>query len=166
MRRGDSLIYSGRMQAAGLLGDPGLLRKEGNGYVAGDIKSGSGEEGAEDHSRPKKHYAVQLALYTDILERKGLSASRRTFVWDINVFTRLWPASVRHPSLCLGRTSSQTACSTRSASDASRWAVIPYKPAGSHVGCLSARWQAVVAGPGRFVSRCLHQTLEATRLRP
>ena len=84
MRRGDSLIYSGRMQTAGLLGDPDLLRKEGDGYVAGDIKSGSGEEGPEDHSRPKKHYAVQLALYTDILERKGLSAGRRAFVWDVN----------------------------------------------------------------------------------
>ena len=84
MQRGDSLIYSGRMQAAGLLGDPDLLRKEGDGYVAGDVKSGSGEEGPEDHSRPKKHYAVQLALYTDILERKGLSAGRRAFVWDVN----------------------------------------------------------------------------------
>ena len=84
MQRGDSLIYSGRLQAARLLGDPDLLRKEGDGYVAGDIKSGSGEEGPEDHSRPKKHYAVQLALYTDILERKGFSAGRRAFVWDIN----------------------------------------------------------------------------------
>jgi predicted RecB family nuclease len=84
MQRGDSLIYSGRLRAAGLLGDPDLLRKEGDGYVAGDIKSGSGEEGPEDHSKPKKHYAVQLALYTDILERKGLSAGRRAFVWDIN----------------------------------------------------------------------------------
>ena len=84
MQRGDSLIYSGRIQAAGLLGDPDLLRREGDGYVAGDVKSGSGEEGPEDHSRPKKHYAVQLALYTDILERKGLSAGRRAFVWDVN----------------------------------------------------------------------------------
>ena len=85
MQRGDSLIYSGRIQAAGLLGDPDLLRKEGDGYyVAGDVKSGSGEEGPEDHARPKKHYAVQLALYTDILERKGLSAGRRAFVWDVS----------------------------------------------------------------------------------
>ena len=84
MQRGDFLIYSGRIQAAGLLGDPDLLRREDDGYLAGDIKSGSGEEGPEDHSRPKKHYAVQLALYTDILERKGLSAGRRAFVWDIN----------------------------------------------------------------------------------
>ena len=83
MGRGEPLIYSARIQADGLLGDPDLLRKEGDGYIAGDVKSGSGEEGPEDDSKPKKHYAVQLGLYTDILERKGLSAGRRAFVWDI-----------------------------------------------------------------------------------
>ena len=84
MKREDLLIYSGRIQIDGLLGDPDLLRKEGEGYVAGDIKSGSGEEGSEDSSKPKKHYAVQLCLYTDILRRKGLSAGKRGFIWDIN----------------------------------------------------------------------------------
>lgn len=67
-----------------LLGDPDLLRLEGDGYIAGDIKSGSGEEGTDDESIPKPHYAVQLALYTDILERKGYSAGRRAFIWDIH----------------------------------------------------------------------------------
>lgn len=84
MRSGEPLIYGGRFQAGSLLGDPDLLRKEDTGYVAGDIKSGSGEEGPEDDSRPKVHYAVQLGLYTDILERLGLSAARRAFVWDIH----------------------------------------------------------------------------------
>ena len=84
MQRGEPLIYSGRIQEPGLLGDPDLLRKETGGYVAGDIKSGSGEEGPEDDSKPKLHYGVQLALYTDILERKCLSAGRRAFVWDIH----------------------------------------------------------------------------------
>ena len=84
MQRGDSLIYGGRIQVEGLLGDPDLLRKEGDAYIAGDIKSGAGEEGSEDLSKPKKHYAVQLGLYTDILERKGLSAGRRAFIWDKN----------------------------------------------------------------------------------
>ena len=62
MQRGEPLIYSGRVQTEGLLGDPDLLRKEGDGYIAGDIKSGSGEEGSGDLTRPKKHYAVQLGL--------------------------------------------------------------------------------------------------------
>jgi predicted RecB family nuclease len=84
MQRGEPLIYSGRIQADDLLGDPDLLRREGSGYVAGDIKSGSGEEGPEDLSRPKVHYAVQVALYTDILERIGLSAGRHPFIWDIH----------------------------------------------------------------------------------
>ncbi len=84
MERGEPLIYAGRIQADGLLGDPDLLRKHEAGYVAGDIKSGSGEEGPEDNSKPKVHYAVQLGLYTDILERKGLSAGRHAFVWDIH----------------------------------------------------------------------------------
>ncbi len=84
MHRGEPLIYSGRIQADGLLGEPDLLRKEGDGYSAGDIKSGAGMEGSGDLSKPKKHYAVQLALYMDILERKGMSVRRTGFIWDIN----------------------------------------------------------------------------------
>jgi predicted RecB family nuclease len=84
MTRGERLIYGGRIAADDLLGDPDLLRREGDGYIAGDIKSGAGEEGAEDGRRPKKHYAVQLALYTDILHRLRKSAGRRGFVWDIH----------------------------------------------------------------------------------
>ncbi|MDR4483145.1 MAG: hypothetical protein MRJ94_07830 [Nitrospirales bacterium] len=60
------------------------MRKEEAGYVAGDIKSGSGEEGDEDKGKLKKSYAVQLGLYTDILERIQLSASRWGFIWDIH----------------------------------------------------------------------------------
>ena len=86
MDRGESIIYSGRISSDDLLGEPDLLRKEGEGYVAGDIKSGAGEEGAsEEHDgKPKTHYAVQLALYTDILERLGRSNGRTPFVWDIH----------------------------------------------------------------------------------
>ena len=84
MRRGETLIYCARIQHAGLFGDPDLLRRDGDGYVAGDIKSGSAEEGPQDNSKPKKNYAVQLGLYTDILERMGLSAGRRAFVWDVD----------------------------------------------------------------------------------
>lgn len=85
MERGAPLIYSGRIAADDLLGEPDLLRREDSGYVAGDIKSGAAEEGPEDEAKPKKHYAVQLALYTDILERLGKSTgNRKAFVWDIH----------------------------------------------------------------------------------
>ena len=86
MRRGDPLIYSGRISADDLIGVPDVLRKEIGGYIPGDIKSGAGKEGGDDNNdgKPKLHYAVQLALYVDILERLGLSAGRRGFIWDIN----------------------------------------------------------------------------------
>jgi len=86
MRRGDDLIYAGRISAGTLVGEPDLLRKQNGRYVAGDIKSGAGEEGASDleDGKPKKHYAVQLALYTDILEKLNLSGGRTPFVWDIH----------------------------------------------------------------------------------
>ena len=81
--RGDPLIYSGRISAGDLLGIPDLLRKEGGGYVAGDIKSGAGEEGGgdEESGELKESYVMQLALYTDILEQLGRSAGRRGFIW-------------------------------------------------------------------------------------
>jgi predicted RecB family nuclease len=82
--RGEPLIHGGRISDGDLTGEPDLLRKEGDGYVAGDIKSGAGEEGLDDDPSPKVHYAVQLALYTDVLERKKLSPARRAFVWDIH----------------------------------------------------------------------------------
>jgi predicted RecB family nuclease len=86
MKRGDSLIYGGRIRIENLLGEPDLIRKEGSGYVAGDIKSGAGFEGMSDENdgKPKKHYAVQLGLYTDILDKLGLSAGNIPFVWDIH----------------------------------------------------------------------------------
>jgi len=85
MRAGAPLILGGRISHGDLLGEPDLLRREGAGYVAGDIKSGAGEEGGnDDDGRPKRHYAVQLALYTDILERLGVSFGRRGFVWDVH----------------------------------------------------------------------------------
>lgn len=86
MDRGAQLIYSGRIISGDLVGEPDLLRRDGTAYIAGDIKSGAGEEVATDEGdgKPKKHYAVQLALYTDILERLGRSGGRKAFVWDIH----------------------------------------------------------------------------------
>ena len=43
MERGDALIYGGRISIDDLLGYPDLLRREGTGYIPGDIKSGAGE---------------------------------------------------------------------------------------------------------------------------
>jgi predicted RecB family nuclease len=85
MAEGVPLIYSARIQADDLLGDPDLLRKEGAGYAPIDIKSGAGEEGGdeEEDGKPKKSYAVQLSLYVDILERLGLSAGRTGYIWDV-----------------------------------------------------------------------------------
>ena len=84
--RGDELIYSGRVSIGGLLGEPDILRRQGAGYIAGDIKSGAGEEGGseDEEGKPKKHYAVQLALYTDIIERLGFAGERAPFVWDVH----------------------------------------------------------------------------------
>jgi hypothetical protein len=84
IERGEPLIYSGRIRADDLLGEPDLLRRRGTGCIAGDIKSGAGLEGSEDLSTPKVHYAVQLGLYTDILEHRSWSAGRVPFVWDIH----------------------------------------------------------------------------------
>lgn len=102
MARREPLIYSGRIRADDLLGEPDLLRLNGERYVAGDIKSGAGEEGLEDLTRPKLHYAVQVGLYTEILERKGLSAGRRPFIWDIHgeevVYDLEAPQGVRNPT--------------------------------------------------------------------
>ena len=85
---GEALIYSGRISHSSELGEPDLLRREKNGYVAGDIKSGVGLEavsgGGDAEGRPKKHYAVQLALYTDILHKIGAGDESRGFIWDRN----------------------------------------------------------------------------------
>jgi predicted RecB family nuclease len=86
MTRGEPLIYGGRIRAGDLLGAPDLLRRESVGYIPYDIKSGRGKEGGDDDydGKPKLHYAVQLALYVDILERLNLSGGRQAFVFDIN----------------------------------------------------------------------------------
>ena len=83
MQDGESLIYGGRISSGDLLGEPDLLRKEDGKYIAGDIKSGGAEEGGDDNSKLKKHYGVQVALYTDILVQLGFLNSATAFIWDV-----------------------------------------------------------------------------------
>lgn len=85
MRRGEPLIYAGRISAGDLVGVPDLLRRTGRGYVPIDIKSGAGEEGGgeADDGKPKLAYAVQLCLYVDILERLGLASGRVAYIHDV-----------------------------------------------------------------------------------
>jgi predicted RecB family nuclease len=82
---GDPLIYNGRLSEGGLLGEPDLLRREGDGYVAIDIKSGAGEEGGgeDEPGKLKLHYGVQIALYTDLLTRLGVAAGRYGHILDV-----------------------------------------------------------------------------------
>ncbi len=74
MTAGEKLIYGGRIRTQDLFGEPDLLRKQDGGYTAGDIKSGAGLEGINEDTdgKPKRHYSVQLALYTDILRTIGI----------------------------------------------------------------------------------------------
>jgi predicted RecB family nuclease len=80
------VIYSGRLSTDDLVGEPDLLLKKDDGYIAGDIKSGSGLEGENDLSegKPKVHYATQLGLYTDILEQLNYSRLKTPFIHDIH----------------------------------------------------------------------------------
>jgi predicted RecB family nuclease len=85
MARGEPLIYGGRIKFDDLVGMPDLLRRESGGYIPGDVRSGRGKEGGDEDydGKPKLHYAVQLGLYVDILERLKFSAGRHAFVLDI-----------------------------------------------------------------------------------
>jgi uncharacterized protein len=103
--RRERLIYSGRLSVHELLGEPDLLRFEQGGYVAIDIKSGAGREGADAESEGKlrREYGVQLALYTDILTRMTLAAGRYGYIWDVHRAETRYdldaPLGARSPSL-------------------------------------------------------------------
>lgn len=106
MHRGVSLIYNGRIHAGDLLGMPDLLRREAAGYIPIDIKSGRGKEGGgdpdeeSDEGKPKLHYAVQIALYVDILEQHGLAAGRRGVILDVHSREHVYDlAATRGPKI-------------------------------------------------------------------
>jgi hypothetical protein len=77
MRRGDALIYSGRIFSDDLVGIPDILRKETGGYIPQAHRLGvSRQAKAGDTKRMREsqvHYGVRLALYIDLLERPGRS---------------------------------------------------------------------------------------------
>ena len=83
MDAGAPLILGGRITAGDLLGEPDLLIRVGDTYMPADVKSGRAEEGEGPNCAPKAHYAVQVALYVDVLEQLGRSAGRFAEIWDI-----------------------------------------------------------------------------------
>lgn len=83
------LIYQGVIKHDNLLGIPDLLKLMPDGtYIPIDIKSGAAYEGADEGSdeegKPKKHYAVQLCLYNEILKKMGFAHHDNGKIIDIN----------------------------------------------------------------------------------
>lgn len=84
-----ALIYQGVLKYQNLLGVPDLLKRlpDGN-YIAIDIKSGLSMEGVDEdqgeEGKPKKHYAVQLCLYTEILNALGFSSLKKGKIIDLH----------------------------------------------------------------------------------
>jgi predicted RecB family nuclease len=88
MRNGAVLIYQGVLKHQNLLGIPDILRKiEDGSYMPVDIKSGMGLKGADEESgeegKPKKHYAVQLCLYNDLLKKHDFASHDNGRIIDI-----------------------------------------------------------------------------------
>jgi predicted RecB family nuclease len=87
MKNKTPLIYQGVLKYEDIIGIPDLLKiLPDNTYMPIDIKSGMGVEGAdeEDEGRPKKHYAVQLCLYNDLLKTLGFATHNSGKIIDIN----------------------------------------------------------------------------------
>lgn len=81
MNRDVDLIYQGVIKSDNLLGIPDLLKRMSDGgYIPIDIKSGMGLEGVDEENgeegRPKKHYAVQLCLYAEVLQKLRFGSHR------------------------------------------------------------------------------------------
>ncbi len=88
MSNGVSLIYQGVIEYDGLLGIPDLLKRQPDStYVPIEIKSGMGREGtgddeSEDEGKLKKHYAIQLGLYLEVLAGMGFSKNHVGYILD------------------------------------------------------------------------------------
>ncbi|EKD25445.1 MAG: hypothetical protein ACD_80C00056G0007 [uncultured bacterium (gcode 4)] len=89
MKASTPLIYHGYLRSKNLAGEPDLLRLQSDGtYIPIDIKSGRGLEGENEDDdvpgKPKTHYAVQLALYVEILTDLGFSREHTGIIYDID----------------------------------------------------------------------------------
>ncbi len=89
MKNKTPMIYQGVLKNENLLGIPDILKiLPDNTYIPIDIKSGMGFEGADeetgDEGKPKKHYAVQLCLYNDLLKKLGFAKHNHGKIIDIN----------------------------------------------------------------------------------
>lgn len=87
MKRGDDLIYQGVLKDGNLMGIPDLLRKQPDGsYIPIDIKAGMGYEGASEESegKLKKHYAIQLCVYADLLKRGSFASTDKGLIIDVD----------------------------------------------------------------------------------
>ena len=89
LKNKNPLIYQGVLKYNNLLGIPDLLKLLPDGsYMAIDIKSGAGFEGADeetgDEGKPKLHYAVQLCLYNELLNKLGFANHKNGNIIDIH----------------------------------------------------------------------------------
>ncbi len=88
MKNKTPLIYQGVLMVDNIVGIPDLLKLNIDGtYIPVDIKSGMGVQGVDEDSgnegKPKEHYAVQLALYCDALNRLGFENKKEGIIYDI-----------------------------------------------------------------------------------
>ncbi len=92
MKDGIPLIYQGLLEYKNLRGIPDFLKLMPDGFYAPlDVKSGMGREGiSEDEEENegggtlKATYAVQLALYIDVLQRLGFEHRFKGYIYDIH----------------------------------------------------------------------------------
>jgi uncharacterized protein len=89
LKNGVPLIYQGVIKHGELLGIPDLLKKMPDGsYIPIDIKSGMAFSGVDEdegeEGKQKKHYTVQLCLYSDVLIKLGFSKRKRGKIIDIH----------------------------------------------------------------------------------
>lgn len=89
MNAGVRLIYQGAIRHGDLYSIPDLLERQSDRtYLPVDIKSGMGVEGVDEENdnegKYKKHYAVQLALYSEVLINLGFAKKHSGAIIDIN----------------------------------------------------------------------------------